>query len=269
MGDAQVVGLRVGLGRQPVEDRLGGGVGEPQGRPSGGRTPGSRTRPLGGPRQRTHDRVTRGRSTELPGFTHGRDGKRQRCRSASVPAARYRPRRRSHVLGQRDGTQAEVVVRARRPTAHGRGDAPVQAYAVAVHDDRHRRHRRADADPRRRPADGFRTRDRDRFERLVDDAVASLPDELHGLLDGVVLAVAEVPPVGAVGGDDPVALASYLVPARGRSGPERLILFRRPLEARARTRAELAEVVREVVAHELADRHGLDDDDDELDDLGF
>ncbi len=58
-----------------------------------------------------------------------------------------------------------------------------------MRDDRHARHRRADADRRRRPVDGHRVRGRGRFERIVVDALAALPPALLAHLDGVVLAI--------------------------------------------------------------------------------
>jgi predicted Zn-dependent protease with MMP-like domain len=61
-------------------------------------------------------------------------------------------------------------------------------------DDRHARHRRADADRRRRPVDGFRTSSSRRFVRLVDDAVAALPKRLLALLDSIAIVVEDVPP---------------------------------------------------------------------------
>jgi predicted Zn-dependent protease with MMP-like domain len=49
--------------------------------------------------------------------------------------------------------------------------------------------------------------------------------------------------------------------------PDRIVLFRRPIQARARSDADLAELVREVVLHEVAHYFGIDDD--RLDELGW
>ncbi|WP_052666158.1 metallopeptidase family protein [Nitriliruptor alkaliphilus] len=143
-----------------------------------------------------------------------------------------------------------------------------------MRDDRHARHRRADTDRRRRPVDGFRASDRRRFERLVEDAVAGLPEELLSHLDNVQLTVVDVPPADPVGdGRDAVLLGLYQgVPRTERTWgaaalPDRITLFRRPLEARASSRAELAEIVRETVVHEIAHHFGIDDD--RLDELGW
>lgn len=139
-------------------------------------------------------------------------------------------------------------------------------------DDRHHRHRRGISDGRRRPSDGYRARDLDRFERLIDDALASLPPDLLGYLDNVQIVIDDVPPAD-IDGHEEILLGLYEgVPRTERSEwaltlPDRITLFRRPLELRARSREELAEVVRDTVVHELAHHFGIDDD--RLDELGW
>jgi predicted Zn-dependent protease with MMP-like domain len=140
-------------------------------------------------------------------------------------------------------------------------------------DDRHRRHRRAPADPRRRPVDGFRARDRDTFERLVSGAVDRLPDELLRHLDNVQIVVEDVPPADVLGEGDEILLGLYQgVPKTERffgdaALPDRITLYRFPIESRARTRAELVAMVQDTVVHEIAHHFGIDDD--RLDDLGW
>lgn len=142
-----------------------------------------------------------------------------------------------------------------------------------MREDRHARTRRRDADRRRRPSDGFRARDLRRFERLVDDALGTLPDELLEHLDNVQLTVEDLPPADPIGEGEELLLGLYQgVPrtARDLDGgqlPDRITLFRRPLEARATTKRELADIVRETVVHEIAHHFGIDDD--RLDELGW
>jgi predicted Zn-dependent protease with MMP-like domain len=143
-----------------------------------------------------------------------------------------------------------------------------------VRDDRHARRRRADTDRRRRPVDGFRAPDLRRFERLVEDAVAALPEGLLAHLDNVQITVTDVPPPDPVGtGSDEVLLGLYQGVPKTRRGwgdtalPDRISLFRRPLEARANSKAELADLIRETVVHEIAHHFGIDDD--RLDELGW
>jgi predicted Zn-dependent protease with MMP-like domain len=145
--------------------------------------------------------------------------------------------------------------------------------SVAGMRDRHARHRRRDVDRRRRPVDGARTRSVERFARLVDDAVATLPKDFLPYLADVQIAVADVPPPDPVGRGDEVLLGLYEgVPRTERDLtppvlPDRITLFRRPLEARARNRRDLAELVRHTVLHEVAHHFGIDDD--RLDELGW
>lgn len=134
--------------------------------------------------------------------------------------------------------------------------------------DRHDRRRRTPVDGRRRPRDGFRALSADAFDRLVEDAVDDLPPGLLDYLDNVAITVEDLPPPG-----DEVLLGLYEgVPltARGFDAPllpDRITLFRRPLELRASSRAELATAVRETVVHEIAHHFGIDDE--RLDELGW
>ncbi|MBC7679767.1 MAG: metallopeptidase family protein [Pseudorhodobacter sp.] len=104
----------------------------------------------------------------------------------------------------------------------------------------------------------------ERFDDLVRDAVQELDERWATELADVELAVEEVPPDGAgsrdgVIADDttggPVALGLLVRPP---DGPPRITVYRRPLEARALDRAELAELVAEVVQEQVADLLGLD-----------
>lgn len=139
--------------------------------------------------------------------------------------------------------------------------------------DRHARHRRPDSDPRRRPSDGFRVTSAARFDRLVRDAVGSLPPPLLRLLDGARIVVGELPPIAPDDADDAISLSTYAAGhhdakrSAGLPPADQIILYRRPLEARARDQHDLFHLIRETVVHALADHHGLGDD--QLDDLGW
>ena len=140
--------------------------------------------------------------------------------------------------------------------------------------DRHARHRRRDVDRRRRPADGARALSADRFVRLVDDALAGLPRDFHPYLEHVQVGVEDVPPADPVGAGEEILLGLYEGVPRTRRDPlhpplhpDRITLYRRPLEARARNRRDLAELVRHTVVHEVAHHFGIDDD--RLDELGW
>lgn len=164
--------------------------------------------------------------------------------------------------------------------------APGAARARARRRDRHGRGLRSPLLPRdvvlagrtlRVPAAQTRG---ERFDDLVLDAVEQLEERWSQQLRGVEFAVEDVPPVGS----DPSAFAydddvvtddtaggavplGRLLPAPvDGSGPEgtpvapRVVVYRRPLEARAADRVELAELVHEVVVDQVARLLGLDPD---------
>jgi predicted Zn-dependent protease with MMP-like domain len=101
----------------------------------------------------------------------------------------------------------------------------------------------------------------EQFDDLVLDAVEHLEQRWAKELDGVEFAVEEVPPADAPPDEDselPVPL-SRLQPATGTgrsTSPPRIVLYRRPLEARSLDRDDLADLVLDVVVHEVA--HLLD-----------
>ena len=140
--------------------------------------------------------------------------------------------------------------------------------------DRHARHRRRPPDARRRPSAGHRALSLASFDRLVDRAVASLPGPLRDRLDNVEITVEDVPPADALeDGQEIVLLGLYQgVPQTERGWgdamlPDRITIYRRPLELRAMDRADLADLVRETVVHEIAHHFGIDDD--RLDEMGW
>ena len=99
----------------------------------------------------------------------------------------------------------------------------------------------------------------DRFDDMVLDAVERLESRWAEQLDGVEFAVEEVPPNdAALWSDDPVPL-SKLFPAAGVL-PPRVVLYRRPVEARAATREELRALVYDIVVEEVAELFGLEPD---------
>lgn len=141
-------------------------------------------------------------------------------------------------------------------------------------DDRHARRRRRPPDRRRHPSAGHRALSADSFDRLVDTAVTTLPGPLLERLDNVEVTVEDVPPPDALeDGREIVLLGLYQgVPQTERSWgepmlPDRITIYRRPLELRAVDRSHLADLVRETVVHEIAHHFGIDDD--RLDEMGW
>jgi predicted Zn-dependent protease with MMP-like domain len=98
----------------------------------------------------------------------------------------------------------------------------------------------------------------ERFDDLVLDAVEHLDLRWSDELAGVEFAVEDVPPVGVSDEEVPLALFQPAT-GRGRSAtPRRIVVYRRPLEARAVDTEDLAELVLDAIIHEVADMLGVD-----------
>ncbi len=107
----------------------------------------------------------------------------------------------------------------------------------------------------------------ERFEELVADALDGIPEELGRLMENVWVTVEDVP-------EEPGLLGLYDgVPLTARDAyggmvmPDRITLYRIPICALCRTEAEVVEVVRDTVIHEVAHHFGIDDE--RLDELGW
>jgi predicted Zn-dependent protease with MMP-like domain len=101
------------------------------------------------------------------------------------------------------------------------------------------------------------------FDDLVLEAVARLEPRWETELANVEFAVQEVPDSDTTA-DDGVPLARIVRgtpdttdPAHPATGP-RIVLFRRPLLARAEDEDELSELIFDVVVEELAEILGVD-----------
>ncbi len=106
------------------------------------------------------------------------------------------------------------------------------------------------------------------FDDLVLDAVEELEQRWSAELSGVEFAVEDVPPElpdfdGDVLEDGRVPLARLMPAQPPAASPARIVLFRRPLEARALDHEDLGDLVRDVVVEQVA--HLLGKDPDEVD----
>ena len=134
--------------------------------------------------------------------------------------------------------------------------------------------RRGSARAARRP----RNARHDRFERLVDRAVASIPALFRAALDEVALVIADEPtPEQRRESDlqpDETLYGLYEgVPLDEWGGdwlpvPTRITVFRLPLEEDFPDPDDLADEVRVTILHELAHHLGIDDE-DRLAELGI
>lgn len=106
----------------------------------------------------------------------------------------------------------------------------------------------------------------EQFDDLVLDAVEHLDSRWQDQLAALEFAVEDVPPVELLMDEhgQPAVPLAKLVPAgtdsRGHAYPPRIVIFRRPIEARARRPLELADLVHDLVVEEVARFLGLDPD---------
>ncbi len=112
------------------------------------------------------------------------------------------------------------------------------------------------------------------FDDLVLDAVEHLEGRWAAKLESVEFAVEDVPavpegpPETLVYGTDviedgAVPLARLLAAGsddEGRPTPPRIVVYRRPLEVRSLDRADLADLVHDIVVEQVANLLGLDPD---------
>jgi len=103
---------------------------------------------------------------------------------------------------------------------------------------------------------------RKRFERLVAEAIDSLPAWVLERLENVDVVIEEEPP-----DDDPDLLGLYEgIPLTERGTdyagvlPDRIVLFRRTIEAEAEDDEDLERIVADTVVHEVAHFFGISDE---------
>jgi predicted Zn-dependent protease with MMP-like domain len=112
----------------------------------------------------------------------------------------------------------------------------------------------------------YRTRS-EQFDDIVLDAVARLEPRWEAELASVEFAVQEVPEAEELADDSgeiPLARVIPGTPDRGSPGhpatPTRIVVYRRPLLARADNDDDLSDLVYDVVVEELARALGIDPD---------
>lgn len=108
------------------------------------------------------------------------------------------------------------------------------------------------------------------FERLVGEALDSIPEHLFQLIDNVAIFVEDEAP-----DDDPDLLGLYEgIPLTERADyagefamPDTITVFRLPILRMCDTREQVVQEVRVTVVHEVAHFFGIDDD--RLHELGW
>jgi len=110
----------------------------------------------------------------------------------------------------------------------------------------------------------------ERFSALVDEAIASIPEDFRSKLDNITVIVEPIaqPSLARDMGHNPWGLLGVYqgVPYKQRGPwygnvlPDRILIFQKPIELQARTAAEIRKLVRQVVIHEVGHYFGLSDD---------
>jgi len=109
------------------------------------------------------------------------------------------------------------------------------------------------------------------FDRLVDEAIAAIPQPFRAALDEIAVVIADEPDAdqrreNGLGPDDTLYGLYDGVPLDEWGGdfvpvPTRIILFRLPLEQDFPDPDDLADEVRVTILHELAHHLGIEDED--------
>ncbi len=107
------------------------------------------------------------------------------------------------------------------------------------------------------------------FQRLVEEALDSLPREIAARMDNVEVVIEDEPPPEATAGLPPGVTLFGLyhgipLTARGNSYagvlPDKISIYQGPIERSCRSNAEVREQVRKTVIHEIAHHFGIEDD---------
>lgn len=107
-----------------------------------------------------------------------------------------------------------------------------------------------------------------RFEELVDEAISTIPEEFREKLDNVAFVVEDFPsfsqmrklglryPWNLLGLYEGVSLLN-----RGRNYtavmPDKITIFKKPIEIRARNEESLKKLIQDTVKHEIAHHFGM------------
>ncbi len=112
---------------------------------------------------------------------------------------------------------------------------------------------------------------RDAFERLVAEALNTLPKTFQEKLDNVEVVVEDWPDretMRRAGARNPAHLLGLYhgIPQTKRTRnyglvlPDKISIYQRPIEMRCRTTEEVRETIQHVLRHEIAHHFGLSDE---------
>ena len=93
------------------------------------------------------------------------------------------------------------------------------------------------------------------FEKLVQQAIDSIPDDFQPYLENTVFIVEEASPEGLMGLYEGAGAI-----AAGEGIPERITIYKRSHERAASSLPELVEEVRRTIVHELGHHFGMEEE---------
>ena len=111
---------------------------------------------------------------------------------------------------------------------------------------------------------------REEFEKLVVEALNSIPEKFLKRLDNVEIVIEEEPNLHQI--EKLKAQKNLMIfglyegvpktKRRDYSGvlPDKITIFKRPIERKACSKEEIKEIVRETIWHEIAHHFGLDEE---------
>lgn len=97
------------------------------------------------------------------------------------------------------------------------------------------------------------------FEKLVREAVDSLPENIRKKMDNVEIVVEQGSPNGPFLGLYQGVPKTAWGRGFGMRLPDKITIFQRPLERSSRSEEELKEIVKNVVWHEIGHHFGYDE----------
>lgn len=104
--------------------------------------------------------------------------------------------------------------------------------------------------------------ERGEFERLVEEAMASIPPRFKKLIENVTVMVEDEPPPGRnlLGLYHGVPFKHRGAGSYGNAAPDVIVIYQGPIERISRDPEEIKDTVRATVLHEVGHYFGLEED---------
>lgn len=97
------------------------------------------------------------------------------------------------------------------------------------------------------------------FEKLVAEAIESLPENIRKIMDNVEIVVEQGSPQGPFLGLYQGVPKTSWGRGFGMTLPDKITIFRAPIENSARTPKAIRELIKDTVWHEIAHHFGFDE----------